>query len=174
MVQFNGEVTPQATLELALAQAGSVTSCLEQLVGEPVDACDRRHLMTRAGVGNLLGVAEGEALLQRSAELRGRTSAQPFMRAESILVPRRLPSSFFTQLETSNDPIGRILCREGIALTRCALPPPSQSGAMTFAGFQKPGEHLLARTYRLEDDAVAVMMITEWFLVGLEPFLKTR
>jgi chorismate-pyruvate lyase len=45
---------------------------------------------------------------------------------------------------------------------------------MTFAGFQKPGEHLLARTYRLEDDAVAVMMITEWFLVGLEPFLKTR
>ena len=171
-MQFNGEVTPRATLELALAQTATVTALLEQLVHEPVDAFVHRQLMTRAGAGNLLEVGEDDALLQRSAELRGRISAQPFMRAESLLVPSRLPNSVLTQLETSNDPIGRILYREGITFTRSPLPPPEPSASAPTAGSQMPCKHLLARAYRLEVDKVAVMVIAEWFLDNLEPFLE--
>jgi chorismate-pyruvate lyase len=35
-----------------------------------------------------------------------------------------------------------------------------------------PCKHLLARAYRLEVDKVAVMVIAEWFLDNLEPFLE--
>ena len=60
--------------------------------------------------------------------LRGRTSAQSYVHAESLLDPSRLPVAVYQQLETSSDPIGRILNREGIAFTRCQLPGLAEGG----------------------------------------------
>jgi hypothetical protein len=46
-------------LEAALSKAsGTVTAFLEQLVGEPIDARERRHKTTRAETSNSLRVAE--------------------------------------------------------------------------------------------------------------------
>ena len=86
-------------LESALRQAGAtVTAFLEELVGEPIDAHERRHFMIEAGTPNLLGVAVGHPLLRRSTILRGRRSAQSYVYAESLLDPqpsscRRLPAT---------------------------------------------------------------------------------
>ena len=65
-------VAARSRLELALGQTDkTVTAFLEQLVGEPVDAHELRHVMTQASTPNSLGVGEGHPLLQRSAVLRG-------------------------------------------------------------------------------------------------------
>jgi chorismate-pyruvate lyase len=165
-------VTARSRLELALGQTDkTVTAFLERLVGEPVDAHERRHVMTQASTPNSLGVGEGHPLLQRSAVLRGRRSAQPYMHAESLLVPSRLPAAFCRQLETSSDPIGRILAKEGMDFTRSALPRPDRCRSSVFGDARVPDEHLLDRTYRVDVDGVPIMVIAEWFLPALESFL---
>ncbi|MGA3353579.1 MAG: hypothetical protein ABSD85_10400 [Acidimicrobiales bacterium] len=161
----------QLRLDLALQTATTVTALLEQLVGEPVDAHDRLHTSVRATVPNHLDVAEGHLLLWRSALLRGRRSALPFMRAASLIVPSRLPVDVCARLEASSDPIGRILAEEGIDFIRSPLPASGRSGPSPAGTSLTAPEHLLTRTYRLDLGDVPVMVITEWFLQTLEPFL---
>jgi len=171
-VRFNGAVAPRSRLESVLSQTGTtVTAFLEQLVGEPVDAHELRHVMIEASTPNLLGVGEGHPLLQRSSVLQGRRSQRPYVHAESLLVPSRLPAAFCRQLETSNDPIGRILAKEGIVFTRSQLPRPDRGRAPVRADSQGSEDCLFARTYRIDIDGVAVMVISEWFLQVLELFL---
>ena len=171
-MQFNGAVTLRSCLESAFSQGGTtVTAFLEQLAGEPVDVHVRHHAMIEASTPNFLGVEEGHPLLQRSAVLQGRSSMQPYAHVESLLVPSRLPAGFCRQLETGNDPIGRILCKDGIAFTRSELPDPDRSRALVLCGSPVPEDYLFARTYRIDVDGVAVILISEWFLRVLESFL---
>ena len=167
-------VCPRLQLERALERTDiSVTTLLEQLVGEPVDAHELRHVMTQAVGPNALHVEAGHPLLQRSAVLRGRSSAQPYVYAESLLVADRLPADVLGQLETGSDPIGRVLAKEGIAFTRFSLPWSDPSHPFLVGDRHVPEEHLLARTYRADVDGTPVMEIWEWFLPGLESFLTT-
>jgi chorismate--pyruvate lyase len=166
-------VTPRLQLENRLSKTTTtVTEFLEHLVGEPVDALERNHLMTKARMPNLLGLEEGHCLLARSTVLRGRTSGQSYLHAESLLVPSRLPPGFCDQLKTSTDPIGRILGRYGIEFTRTLLPSPEPEQASVFSGVRVPDEHLYARTYRVAIDGEPAMVISEWFLPALERFLS--
>jgi chorismate-pyruvate lyase len=166
-------VAMRSHLESGLAQTDkTVTAFLEQLVGEPVDAHERRHVMTRAVTPNFLDVGDGHPLLGRSAVLTGRKSAQPYVHVESLLVPSRLPADFCRQLETSSDTIGRILTTEGIGFTRSPLPGPDRHRAFVFGDVRAPEEHLLARTCRVDVGGVPVMVIAEWFLPALESFLS--
>jgi chorismate-pyruvate lyase len=149
---------------------GTVTDFLEQLVGEKIDAHTHDHEVVQAHNANGLGVEEGEPLLHRAATLRGRTSGCSYVYAESVIVVGRLPTGFCHQLETSTDPIGRILDEMGIAVTRQGVgepdvvPRPNRD--------VKVGGYLLARTYRLDSEQTPVMIITEWFLPTLIPFLS--
>jgi len=60
-------VAPRLRLESALGQTGTtVTAFLEQLVGEPVDAYERRHVMIKAGTPTSWVLGEGHPLLRRS------------------------------------------------------------------------------------------------------------
>jgi chorismate-pyruvate lyase len=162
-------VALQLRLELALRHSDtSVTEFLEQLVGEPVDAHEQRHKMTRAGTPNLLGVEDGHRLLQRSAVLQGARSGRPYMYAESLLVPSRLPVAVCRQLESSSDPIGRILAKEGIGISRFPLPCADRPGG---GASPVPDHYLLARTYRIDVEGVPTMLISEWFLPALDSFL---
>ena len=163
----------RSRLESALSETGgTVTSFLEELVGERVDAHERRHVTVAAGTPNLFGVEKGHPLVRRSAVLQGRTSAQPFVNAETLLVPSRLPAACCRRLETSADPIGRILATEGIDFTRSQLPGPCGSQPWARNPLAVPDDCLLARTYRLDIDGLAVMVISEWFLRSLEAFLS--
>jgi chorismate--pyruvate lyase len=167
-------VTPKMRLANGLGKTtASVTEFLEHLVGEPVDALDRHHVTTPAPVSNLLGVEGGHRLLARSTVLRGRTSGQPFLYAESLLVPSRLPAGFCGHLRTSSDPIGRILSGYGIEFTRSPLPDSERQHATVFAGFPRPDQHLLARTYQITINREPAMVISEWFLPTLARFLGT-
>ncbi|MHB8431792.1 MAG: chorismate--pyruvate lyase family protein [Acidimicrobiales bacterium] len=154
---------------------GTVTAFLELLVGEPLDAEVRHHLIAEAEASNGLQIDEGHPVLHRSAVLKGRGSGQPYVYAETTVVLSRVSERFHQRLTSSSDPIGRILSEEGIGVTREPLPETSRP---TLPLLPQRGESLggcvLARTYRLRIEGVPSMVISEWFLASLEPFLPAR
>ena len=170
-LRFNGAVTSRLGLGAALdGMNGTVTDFLEQLVGETIDAHAHRLDRIEAHKARDLGVDEGEPLLYRAATLRGRTSGRSYVYAESIIVSDRLPTAFGNRLETSTDPIGRILGEMGVVVTRQDLGEPD--GPPRPNGDLKVIDYLLARTYRIDSEQTPVMIITEWFLKTLIPFLS--
>jgi len=151
--------------------SGTVTDFLEQLVGESIDAHTHRHDIVEAHNASGLRVEEGEPLLHRAATLRGRSSGCSFVYAESVIVVGRLPTRFCNQLETSNDPIGRILEEMEIAVNREAVGEPTGSLVPRPGSDVRFGDYVLTRTYRIDSEQTPVMIITERFLKTLIPFL---
>ena len=166
-------VTDASGLRSALERSGgTVTDFLELLVGEVIDAQGRRHAMIPAPSANRLQLEAGRPLLQRAATLRGRTSGSSYVYAESAIVTSRLPAWFGPRLESSNDPIGRMLHEAGLAITREELAGPDSTVLPLRPGSHPPaGEWLLTRTYRISVGHTPLMVITEWFLTALGPFL---
>jgi chorismate-pyruvate lyase len=100
-------------------------------------------------------------------------SGSPYVYAESVIVTSRLPTRFCLRLESSIDPIGRILDEMGIAVTRESLVKPRELYDTRPTEAMKVGDCLLTRTYRVDFQRVPVMVITEWFLRTLKPFLSS-
>ena len=166
-------VTIPSGLRAALeSTGGTVTDFLEQLVGERIDAQARHQHVSGAATSNELGAPRGEPLLQRAATLRGRTSGSSYVYAESVIATSRLPTQFRLRLESSTDPIGRILDEMGIAVTREDLAEPDDI-ALRPDGAMKVDDYLLARTYRIDSGPIPLMVITEWFLTTLSRFLSS-
>jgi chorismate-pyruvate lyase len=165
-------VATESGLKAALnGTSGTVTNFLEELVGERIAAERYHHERIDAPVLNDLGVEEGEPLLRRAATLHGSVSGHPYVYAESVIVVSRLPAGFFYRLETSSDPIGRLLDEAGIAATRedlvdrlgIAMDRPWNFNEIVHG-------YLLARTYRIDSKQTPLMIISEWFLGTLAPF----
>lgn len=150
--------------------SGTVTDFLEQLVGETIDAHSHQHHIVEAHNASGLRVEEGEPLLQRAASLRGRKSGCSYVYAESIIVVSRLPTEFCKRLETGTDPIGRILDEMAIPVIRQDVG--GHDGVFQSNSDVKVADHLLARTYRIDSEQTPVMIITEWFLKTMVPFLS--
>jgi chorismate-pyruvate lyase len=166
-------VTTESRLKAALnGTSGTVTRFLEELVGERIAAERCHHQRIAAPASNDLGVDEGEPLLRRAAVLHGLASGHPFVYAESLIVLGRVPPIFLRGLETGSDPIGRLLDEAGIAVTRQDLGQ-VQGGAMDRPRNFDEVVHssLLARSYRIESEHLPLMLISEWFLSALTPFL---
>jgi chorismate-pyruvate lyase len=170
------DVANLSSLEADLGRAsGTVTAFLEHLVGEPIDAGERCQTTTKAEVPNSLRVAEGHPLIFRTAALRGRTSGRSYLYAETVLVPSRLSANCCQRLESTSDPIGRILEEEGITITRQPLGGPAPGSAPVSPEARRAvGDHLLARTYRVDAEGAPLMVITEWFLSSLRGFLPSQ
>ena len=165
-------VATESGLEAALkATSGTVTSFLEELVGERIAAERYHHDRIGAPALNNLGVEEGEPLLRRVATLQGSVSGYPYVYAESMIVVSRLPARFFHRLETSSDPIGRLLDEAKIAAIRkdlvdrlgIAMDRPWNFDEIVHG-------YLLARTYRIDSKETPLMIISEWFLETLASF----
>jgi len=171
-----GGVAPTSPLETALGGSeGTVTGVLEGLVGEPIDAEPLGHRTLSAGASSPLEVQPGHPLLGRSARLVGRRSGRPYVFAATVLVPGRLPAGFVAQLTSGRRPIGRILVAEGLVMTREPLSGPGPvAGALGSDDVPSDGDVLLARTYRVLVAGTPVMVISEWFLTTLAPFLAPR
>ncbi len=157
-------------LELATAlarHAGTVTDLLEQLAGEPIYADILWQGPDRAGDDNGLELGPNEETLRRTVLLTGQASGRRFVYADSTIAGGRLPDSARRQLETSSEPIGRILSDHQLDIWRQPLPdPPASDGH----GSGHPQiVHLLAsspfaRRYRLVIGATPTMIVSEWFL----------
>lgn len=163
-------VATESRLKAALnGTNGTVTSFLEELVAEPIAAVRYHHEWIDAPALNDLGVAPGEPLLRRAATLQGSVSGCPYVYAESMIAVSRLPAKFFHRLETSSEPIGRLLDETGIAVTRedlvNAMDRPRNFNEIVHG-------YLLTRTYRIDSKHIPLMIINEWFLGTLAPFFS--
>ncbi len=162
----------QSRLRSGLDRPGvTVTSFVEHLVGESICAVDRRHVPVTARCDNDLELATGETLVQRSAVLRGIRSSKPYLYAETLLAPSRLPVAFMEELEESCEPIGRLLATHGIRFSRKALPL-GRTSRSVIRPEPPPSDHIWARRYQVTVEAAPVMVIGEWFLPSLRPFLR--
>jgi chorismate-pyruvate lyase len=157
-----------AELELAFCRSpGTVTDLLEALTGEPLVADVVRQHPMEAGQDNGLGVAPGLVVTYRAAVLKGRVTDVPYVYAESVYQPERLPDSVGRQLARTSDPIGRILAAHGLVVAREPVGAPEETGAPGWARSgevgAEPVEIVWCRAYRLMVGGVAVFAITEWF-----------
>jgi chorismate-pyruvate lyase len=155
-------------LRRALLESGNtVTQVLETLTGEQIVADVVRHDPIEAETDNLFGVPTGHPLVDRIAVLKGGTSARPYVYAESMFVPDRLPEKARQELAGTHEPIGRILMGHGFDLTRQVLPESDvlahPTSASAVATGDRTDEVIWARGYLLLLDAVPVFAIREWF-----------
>ncbi len=173
---MNGVPLPaDAALDLALQRnPGTVTQLLELLAGEPVDADIRHQVEGHADAGNPLGLAPSAPLLRRAVLLTGRDSGHPLVYAESVIAVDRIPSSARRRLETSRDPIGRVLLDHRLVVRRQPLPGPVE--AMSIDGDVVPllGGAVRSRRYRIILDRHPAMVVSEWFLRSVSDVLATH
>ena len=94
---------------------GTVTAFLERLVGEPVDAHRTRHEVGRAGTSSALQVAEGHLLLIGRRCSRVGRRAGPMSTPKASSCPAASPTDFRLRLDSTSDPIGRILDDQAIS-----------------------------------------------------------
>jgi chorismate-pyruvate lyase len=166
-------VVNQLGLRAALeGTSGTVTAFLEQLVGEKIDAHTHLQDIVEAHNAKGLRVEEGEPLFHRAATLRGRISGCSYVYAESVIVVGRLPTGFRKRLETSSDPIGRVLDEMQIDVSRKRVEEPDGFFVSRPKSRVNVGDYILTRTYRIDSEQAPVMIITEWFLKTLNQFLS--
>jgi chorismate-pyruvate lyase len=144
---------------------GTVTEFIEHLVNERIVADVVAQVEFSAGGDGVLRVQSGDRLIRRVAVLRGRRTHRGFVLAQTVYVPDRLPPGVQRALLETDDPIGRVLLGNQLALVRVdlpSIPEPSRS----------PDGALWARRYRLDLAGVPVMDISEWFLRTLAPLVS--
>jgi chorismate-pyruvate lyase len=151
----------------------TVTHLLEEITGEPLVAHVARQNSVPAEAGNALGVEAGQPLTRRIAVLKGGVTTVPFVYAESMFVPARLPVAACRQLERTSDPIGRVLAAHGLVLRREDLPAiVSDPPRMLDAAVTGISAVVWSRAYRLTRDGLPVFAISEWFLRSLQDALE--
>ncbi len=156
---------PSDLLRKLLDGHDAVTQVLETLTGERLIAEVARQLSLAAGADNDLDVAAGTAMTHRIAVLRGVTTNRPFLYAESMFVPERLPPQVLQQLARTSDPIGRVLVAHGVGVVREPLLGPELVEIhRPTTSIELGSEIVWSRAYRLLVDELPVFAIREWFL----------
>lgn len=147
-------------LQLALdATTGSVTGFLEAIAHEPIDA----HVVSQVR-GALHGSRGETAILRRCVLLVGRASQRQFVYAATTVFIDALPESAVRRLETSSDPIGRVLAHEGLEVQRTVMAWMGAQADTFGATHEATAATVLARRYRLGVGDAVAMEVREWFL----------
>jgi chorismate-pyruvate lyase len=150
---------------------GTVTELLEHLAREPIEADILHQQAVPAGIDSPLGLAVGTRTMHRAVLLTGRTTRRVFVYAESVIASDRLPPSACLRLETSRDPIGRVLVDHHLNVDRQWLG--------TVEGVEHPDQRVTAligravqsRRYRITIDRLPAMIVSEWFLPSVSDAL---
>ena len=157
---------PRASdLQIALHHSkGTVTEFLEHLAGEPVDADVLSQDAGPAGPDNSLGLEPDAELIRRSVLLTGRTSGRRFVYAESTIAMERLPWAARLSLESTREPIGRVLRRNGLEIRREPLPGSPIPVRATEGIIDLVDGAALCRRYRIALGSEEAIVVSEWFL----------
>jgi chorismate lyase len=105
-------------------------------------------------------------VLQRRVFLKGRSSGQAFVAAESLVAVDLLPAAIATRLMNTDHPIGEVMAASFLESFKEAAnvwsgPPPAWLGA---AGYQHPEPSMVGRRYRVITGGQPAIVITEYFL----------
>ena len=118
------QMTASDLLSALQRAQGTVTEFLEDMAGEPIDADILTQNPGPAGNDNSLRIEPDAALIRRNVLLTGRTSGRRYVYAESAIAAGRLPASAQRRLESSRDPIGRVLTAHRLEVLREPLAGP--------------------------------------------------
>jgi len=143
---------------------GTVTDFLEHLAGEPIDADILSQKTGSAGKDNLLGLESDAELIHRTVLLTGRRSGRDFVYAESAIAVERLPASARRLLESSRDPIGRVLTKYHFEIRREPLAGPVTATGNSAAIVELLNGVALARRYLITLGSDPAIVVSEWFL----------
>jgi len=144
--------------------SGTVTELLEHLAGEPIEADILHQQGMPAGVDNPLGLPLDARTMHRAVLLTGRATGRIFVYAESVIATDRLPPAACQRLETSRDPIGRVLVDYHLDVNRQWLGtiPAVEQPDQRVAGLIRAA--VQSRRYCITIDHNPAMMVSEWFL----------
>lgn len=134
---------------------GTVTSALEAYTLEPVRArclAQRETTVAAADAGGWLHASPELGVLARRSELVGVRTQIRYARAESLIVPGRLPAAFRSALAAEPAGIGTALRSGRTEVHRELL------------WFGRPRGVVCARSYRVLIGGWPALMISEWFL----------
>lgn len=152
---------------------GTVTDFLEHLAGEPIDADILSQNTGPAGNDNSLGLESDAELVRRIVLLTGRISGRRFVYAESAIAVERLPASARRRLESSRDPIGRVLTKHRLEVRREPLAGPVVATGNTPRIIDLLDRAALSRRYRITLGSDPAIVVSEWFLQTV-PALTSR
>jgi len=153
---------------------GTVTDFLEHLAGEPIDADILSQKTGTAGNDNLLGLESDAELIYRTVLLTGRRSGRDFVYAESAIAVERLPASARRLLESSRDPIGRVLTKYHFEIRREPLAGPVTATGNSAAIVELLNGVALARRYLITLGSDAAIVVGEWFLQAVPEALASH
>ena len=158
-------INPAGELLTTLQRAnGTVTEFLEQLAGEPIDADILSQNVEPAGHDNSLGLESDADLVRRTVLLTGRISGRRFVYAESAIAVGRLPASARRRLESSRDPIGRVLTKHRLEVRREPLAGPKISVGKSARIIDLLDGAALSRCYLMTLGGDPTIVVSEWFL----------
>jgi chorismate-pyruvate lyase len=143
---------------------GTVTEFLEHLAGEPIDADILSQIAGPAGHDNSLGLESDTELVRRTVLLTGRISGRRFVYAESAIAMERLPTSARRRLESSRDPIGRVLAMHRLEVRREPVAGPVVAVGNTARIIDLLDKAALSRRYRITLGSDPAIVVSEWFL----------
>jgi chorismate-pyruvate lyase len=165
---------------MLLTTDGTVTTMLEACTGESIATRPTRQSgpatlgELRDGTGcwwhpsaDLLDVASSERLLVRRVTLSGATSGIPYVMAEALVAPDRLPELVARALLRPGGSLGRLLA-QGRLETRRELVGISavRGGAAGYHLGARSSARLLRRTYVIALGGRSVAAISEWICPG--------
>jgi chorismate-pyruvate lyase len=165
---------------MLLTTDGTVTSQLEALTGEPIVTRTTRQAgpatldlllavtgpWWRADTG-LVELAPTEQLIARRVTLRGGRSGTPYVLADSLVVPDRLPGVNAERLRLEGASLGRLLAVSELETRREVLRITTErAGAASGHLCTEPSTTLACRTYRIMVRQRAAAVVTEWLVPG--------
>jgi chorismate lyase len=154
-------------LRILIASNGTLTRVLgmvanDEIVVQIVEQQVHDRAPTIPGVDDL----PSGRVLRRQILLKGRSSGQAFVAAESLIAIDLLPPAIMTTLTTTERPIGEVIDASRLETFKEAAKvwigqPP---GWLALAGYQNSEPRIAARRYRVISGGQTVLIITEYFL----------
>jgi chorismate-pyruvate lyase len=154
-------------LRILIASNGTLTRILGIVADEEivVDIVDQQFCGESSWVPSS-GARPAGRILQRRIFLKGRSSEQAFVAAESLVAIDLLPPEIATSLINTEHPIGEVMAASSLESFKEAAevwsgPPPAWLAA---AGYQHPEPRIVGRRYRVITGGQPAIVITEYFL----------
>ncbi len=154
-------------LRILIATNGTMTRMLKALANEEivVDIIKQQIHDDPPEIPELEGSAMGR-VLQRDILLRGRTSGNAFVAAESLIAIDLLPRAIMTSLTETDRPIGEIMASSHIETFKeeAKVWTGKAPSWLALDGYENSLTEAIARRYRVIAGGQPVMIITEYVL----------
>ena len=150
---------------IILTTDGTLTDILEAYLFESIQTVKlSEELVTTTQDIPLMELKSESAIIERKVLLQGKISRNNFIYAESIIVPERLEERFKDRLLNSQIPIGRLWLEHRMETFKEIVDSGKEKVNQLSCYFNiNPEENLLFRTYRLFNNHIPIIMITEKF-----------